>query len=318
VTPRKFRNSSFNPQTRSNQNSGSKPERSPRVRTRSKSTNLTQSPANFVRGLHNAGYQTSYPTLVSGLLGGAGTLVTVSATATAAVSGSGSSLDFTYAGTGGIWGDPHMNDADGTSTMFTGCVTTPRSWYAALSDAGIQINFSCDWSTRWNAEAITDISIVIGNHVISTQSTQPTISGNNVENYNGVGWVGAVTIDGVTYNPGLGWTSYLGGMVQSDINDLTPGKEDNYVDITYVNGATTYNITITYDPDQNAALWITATKAGACGVPGGIWGATLAGVDDNNSVVGFQVASATATMPQFNWSTCAPQTAVSQTVHLTQ
>ena len=229
MTPRKFRNSSFNPQTRSNQNSGSKPERSPRVRTRSKSTNLTQSPANFVRGLHNAGYQTSYPTLVSGLLGGAGTLVTVSATATAAVSGSGSSLDFTYAGTGGIWGDPHMNDADGTSTMFTGCVTTPRSWYAALSDAGIQINFSCDWSTRWNAEAITDISIVIGNHVISTQSTQPTISGNNVENYNGVGWVGAVTIDGVTYNPGLGWTSYLGGMVQSDINDLTPGKEDKII-----------------------------------------------------------------------------------------
>ena len=53
-----------------------------------------------------------------------------------------------------------------------------------------------------------------------------------------------------------------------------------------------------------ADLWITATNAGACGVPGGALGATLAGVDDTTTS-DFSVSGPTATTYQFGWSTCS-------------
>ena len=45
----------INPQTASNQNSGSKPEPNQHVQTLPKSANRPQSPANIVREMHNAG-----------------------------------------------------------------------------------------------------------------------------------------------------------------------------------------------------------------------------------------------------------------------
>jgi hypothetical protein len=67
-----------------------------------------------------------------------------------------------------------------------------------------------------------------------------------------------------------------------------------------------YNITLSYQDLAMADLWITAANAGACGVPGGALGATLAGLDDTTGG-DFTVSSATATTYQFGWSACPLQ-----------
>jgi len=265
-------------------------------------------------------YSTTQSTLFGALTGSNSLPVVVQATATAYTgTGSSTNTNRTYAGTGGLWGDPHMAGADGSSYMFRGCFTTPATWYNALSDAGIEINFSCDFDAYWQEQAINDISIVIGSHVIATNVVQPVYAPDGTPNYNGVGWVGAVTIDGVTYNPPLGTTTYLNGLVTAVITDLaSPANEDNYIGVNFTNGATTYAIVITYDAWEQAALWITATNAGMCGVPGGIWGNTLAGIDNTLSVYNYQVATPTSTTPQYSWATCAPQATLAKTAHLTQ
>ena len=77
-------------------------------------------------------------TPLSSLLGGA-PAPHVSATAVGPISYASSKT--TFAGTGGIYGDPHLNGALGGSNIFQ-CQTN-NAWYNALSDAGIEVNFSC-------------------------------------------------------------------------------------------------------------------------------------------------------------------------------
>jgi len=259
-------------------------------------------------------------TLLSNALGSTPPTIPVMATAEAALS-SGAGGAMTYAGSGSIWGDPHLDGGDASSGYFE-CDTSGARWYSALSDAGIQVNFNCAWNERWTAIGTRGYTVVLGSHVIKTSAVPPTAvtnpDGSISVNYNGQMWFGAINIDGVDYAPTIGDHSYLGGQVITHITDLTTtGAGDDTVEIEYKQGQVTYSIFLTFDDWQMGAMSIAATNAGKCGTPGGIWGNTLAGIDDYNAV-DFQVANASATDPPFNWSVCSSAGAISAVAHLTK
>ncbi|WP_162009696.1 TadE/TadG family type IV pilus assembly protein [Methylocystis heyeri] len=230
------------------------------------------------------------------------TAVAASATATAAAAGSPISYTH-YAGNGSVAGDPHVGGADGTNG-YLDCGT--GGWYNLLSDSGIEVNVSCVNYSGDNMSVLQSFSILLGTHVISLYAPQPSFNSSGTASYDPkTAWFGAIAIDGVTYPPVIGTHSYLGGLVNTKITDLTNFyASDNMVNIK----TATYNIFITYDEYAMGDINITATNAGLCGVPGGFWGGTLAGIDDYKAA-DFLVSGPTATTAQFNWSTCPTSTA---------
>jgi Flp pilus assembly protein TadG len=238
-------------------------------------------------------------------LGGVASVqMSASATAAAAsVASSGGAKQ--YAGNGSVAGDPHIGGADG-STGYLNCTSSSDAWYNLLSDSGIQVNVSCVNYSGDNMSVVQSFSILLGTHVVSLYAPQPTFDSNGNATYDpNTAWFGQITIDGVTYAPVIGSHSYLNGVVKTSITDLTNFyASDNMIHIN----TGTYDIFITYDEYAMGDINITATNAGLCGVPGGFWGGTLAGVDDYNGG-DFVVSGPTATSTQFNWSACPASTA---------
>jgi Flp pilus assembly protein TadG len=210
-----------------------------------------------------------------------------------------------YAGNGSVAGDPHIAGADGSSGYLE-CATPSGSWYNLLSDAGIQINVSCVSYTGVWLDVIQSFSILLNSHVISLTAATPTFDAKgNVSYDRNTAWFGAITIDGVTYPPVIGQHSYLSGVVRTNITDLTNFyASDNMVQIN----TGVYNIFITFDAYAMGDINITAKNAGACGVPGGFWGGTLAGHEDYKGA-DFLVSGPTAKSYQFYWPNCSTMTA---------
>ena len=268
-------------------------------------------------------YQVTFNSLMNSMFGGGGTSLLVKATSQASTLSPGGGGSISYTGTGSIWGDPHLDGADGTGGVFSGCATTPPTWYNALSDSGIEVNISCYYDPYWQQEGIQSFSLIIGAHTFYVTTVLPDVIVNSDGSmksidYHTGSFTGGITIDNVYYPPVLGSTTYLGGLVTVSVdNPDDPSDESNYIKFKYVNGATKYDITLNYQIWQLGSLNVTATNAGLCGVPGGIFGQTLGGVNDMTPA-DFQVPTATSTTFQFNWSNCAPQAAISSTSHLTQ
>jgi len=214
-----------------------------------------------------------------------------------------------YAGNGSVAGDPHIAGADGASGYLS-CTSPSGSWYNLLSDSGVEVNVSCASYPGDKLDVLQSFSILVGTHVISLYAPQPTFDSAGNASYDpSTAWFGAITIDGVTYPPVIGAHSYLGGLIKTNITDLTNFyASDNMIHIN----TGVYNIFITYDEYAMGDINITATNAGGCGVPGGFWGGTLAGRDDYNGI-DFLVSGPTAKAPEFYWGKCEPTTT---SVHL--
>ncbi len=263
-------------------------------------------------------YQGAPPTIFSGVLGtSAGSLEIKSAAQATTGSGSGAQ---TYAGVGTIDGDPYVTGADGVFHDMM-CTAGAGAWYNVLSDAGIQVNASCDPSiagAEW--QVLSGFSVILNNHVITLTAPRPQMV-NGKENY-GAAWYGQITIDGVNYPAVMGSdyshpnvTNYLGGQVQTSISDTAYAYlGDNWVTVT----TPTYIIRMTFDYQTFAAgdIRITAKNAGQCGVPGGILGGLLAGSWDDNTD-DYTMSEATAKSYQFYWRGCGAQSSP-QTAHLIQ
>ena len=268
-------------------------------------------------------YTTTAPaSLVGGLTGSFTQTLTVTATANAQLTTARQS----FAGSGGLWGDPHLTAADGSESLFP-CVYSPVTWYSGLSDAGIELNFTCQYFSYWNYMEIQDIYIMAGGHTILTTENGPPSYTTNSDgslnfDYSGTGWLGQFTLDGKIITPDMtGYTEYLDDSnlkVATWIDQLkTPNQYDNYLQITYTNGSTKYYITITYGVYGEAQISFTATNAGLCGTPGGIWGNTLGGVDNSNAE-DFLLPSQTSTSFQYDWTACTSGDPAVQSAHLTK
>ncbi len=207
-----------------------------------------------------------------------------------------------YSGYGVIGGDPHVYGFDNNDYYLACTQPGQTTWINVLSDSGIEINASCVYNTYFAMDSLQTVTILLGSHVISTTAALPQVPYEyGPITYNAAtAWFGQVTIDGVTYPATPGYRTFLNGAVAQYVTDTTNFYfVDDAIYITYG----PYNITLSYQDLAMADLWITATNAGACGVPGGALGATLAGIDDaiggDNTVSG-----PTATTYQFGWSAC--------------
>lgn len=252
-------------------------------------------------------YQGALPALFSGLLS---TNVNVSSTAQGVISnGSTATGNTTYSAYVSAWGDPHVNAADGTQ-YYVSCATPIGSWYNMLGDAGVQINFSCEHENYYNEDVMRQYSILVNGHVISISAPAPTESQDPVTgawtiSYDPTtAWFGQVTIDGVANPAQMGTQTYLNGAVTVNTTDvINYYQQDNSIVITPPGGV--YSIQISFQPLAMGVINVWATNAGLCGVPGGILGSTIAGIDDNNAQ-DFSVSGATATSFQYSWSSaCA-------------
>jgi Flp pilus assembly protein TadG len=252
------------------------------------------------------------------------------ATATSQVNDSAAAGSGNFAGAGYVLGDPHVIGADGVDTYFA-CATPSGSWYNMLSDSNFEININCVTNTLFNMDAILDITTLVGTHTLQLTSVNPTFTGAqnwvcgaemcgsyNTVTYPPGSWVGAVTIDGVAYPASSGTHTYLNDTTQNVKITVTVGQsgvassQNNYVTITtsdYTVNEMYYNVGMGY-------IAISAQNAGTCGVPGGIWGGTLAGVDDGNGS-DFLVPNQYYKSYQFYWSNCEA-VAAGGTPHLTQ
>ena len=123
---------------------------------------------------------------------------------------------------------------------------------------------------------VNQVSIVLGGHDVTFSRPALDGSGNPITTFD----AGAIKVDGATQTTPLGSTStYLGGKVTyAHMADDWPNSYNNVLTIT----TPIYTVQVTYG-NSGGTVAITATGAGVCGVPGGIWGATLAGIDNSNS-----------------------------------
>ncbi len=251
-------------------------------------------------------YQGTAPSNFGVALGYSGFTTNTSSTAQAVVgetTGGGNHVGAThYSGYGVIGGDPHVYGFDNNDYYLACSQAGQTPWINVLSDAGIEINASCVSAVYFGMDALQTVSILLGSHVVSTYAPSPQVPYQyGPITYNAAtAWFGQVTIDGVTYPAIPGYRTFLNGAVAQWVTDTTHFYfVDNAIYINYG----PYNITLSYQNNAMADLWITATNAGACGVPGGALGATLAGVDDATSG-DFTVSGPTATTYQFGWSAC--------------
>jgi len=273
---------------------------------------------------------TGTPTsLLNGYLGSSNTLV-ANATATSQVNDSAAAGSGSFAGAGYVLGDPHVIGADGVDTYFA-CALPSGSWYNMLSDSNFEINVNCVTNTLFDMDAILDITTLVGTHTLQMTSVNPTFTGAthwmcgdemcgsyDTVTYPPGSWVGAVTIDGVSYPATRGTNTYLNDTTENVQIVVTVGQsgvassQSNYVTITtpdYTVNEMYYNVGMGY-------IAISAQNAGTCGVPGGIWGGTLAGVDDGTGA-DFLVPNQNYKSYQFYWSNCEA-VAAGGTPHLTQ
>jgi Flp pilus assembly protein TadG len=275
----------------------------------------------------NVSYQGAPPSLMNGVLGGTNTIV-ANATATSTLDNTAASGAGQYAGSGYVLGDPHVLGADGSDTYFT-CASPSGSWYDLLSDAQFEINVNCVVNNLFAMDAILDITTLLGTHTLQMTSVNPVFTGAThwmcgdemcgsyqTVTYPAGSWVGDVTIDGVYYPATAGTNVYLSDKTENITVTVTVGQpgvassQRNYVTIVTPN----YTVSEFYYNVGMGYIALTATNAGQCGVPGGIWGETLAGVDDGNGS-DFLVPSQTYMASQFYWTSCET---VAQTTHLTQ
>lgn len=237
-------------------------------------------------------YSGSYPTSFASVFGM--TSIAVAGTSKAQVA---QTVQGSYAGSGSVWGDPHVDGADGSVNNFN----CPNNlWYNLLSDSGIEINVQC-YKISNGTYGIGTFEVMLGTHTISiTQNMGPT-PWNAVNNPASNFWWGKITIDGQVYDPGIGTTSYLNGAVVETIVQNTNGNNQavNSVLIT----TPQYSIKLFYGGWGLGYADITGTAAGQCSKPGGFWGQTMAGIHDFNPA-DFVMASATATGFEFNNAAC--------------
>jgi Flp pilus assembly protein TadG len=260
------------------------------------------------------GYQGTAPSNFGSVLGYSGFTASTSSTAQAVVgekTGAGNKVGAThYSGYGVIGGDPHVYGFDNHDYYLACSAAGQTPWINILSDAGIEINASCVRSIYFGMDALQTVSILLGSHVISTYAPSPQVPYQyGPITYNAAtAWFGQVTVDGVNYPAVKGTRTLLsqpvplpnGLSVTQWVSDTTNFYfVDNAIYVNYG----PYQITLSYQNNAMADLWITATNAGACGVPGGALGATLAGIDDTTTS-DFSVSGPTATTYQFGWSTC--------------
>ena len=257
-------------------------------------------------------YQGTAPSNFGTLLGYGGMTANTLATSQAVVGeGPKSNVGAThYSGYGVIGGDPHVYGFDNSDYYLACSATGQTPWINILSDAGIEINASCVNAVYFGMDALQTVTIQIGSHIVSTTAPSPRVSGlgGTITYDKATAWFGQVTVDGVLYPAVKGTRTLLsqsvpqpnGLSVTQYVSDTTNFYfVDNAIYINYG----PYQITLSYQNNAMADLWITATNAGACGVPGGALGATLAGVDDTTTS-DFSVSGPTATTYQFGWSTC--------------
>lgn len=226
-----------------------------------------------------------------------------------------------FSGSGYVFGDPHIVPPIGAD-FYMACTTPSGSWYNMLSDAGIEVNVSCLQSTYYNgANYINAFNVLLNGHTIylSAPPANYTKAGGSYTFDPTTAWFGGVTIDGTYYAPGTNCTtskpcttSYLNGMVQVVIKDLTNlYRGDNWVYI-YDKG---YTIAMTFNQIAMGQVNFVAKNVGAAGPPGGIWGQTLSGLADpkgsdfivgganaNSSNASTLAANANAVMFQYYWS----------------
>jgi len=290
------------------------------------SFSATSTIANGVVTTH-VNYQGAPASLMNGVLGGSNT-ITTNATAASTVASAAASGAGQYAGSGYVLGDPHVLGADGSDTYFT-CASPSGSWYDLLSDAQIEINANCVVNNLFDMDAILDITTLLGTHTLQLTSVNPIFTGAThwmcgaemCGSYQSVtypagSWVGDVTIDGVYYPATAGTNVYLADKTENVTVTVTIGQpgvassQYNYVTIATPN----YTVSEFYYNVGMGYIALSANNAGQCGVPGGIWGGTLAGVDDGNGA-DFLVPSQTYEAPQFYWTNCET---VAQTTRLTQ
>jgi len=210
-----------------------------------------------------------------------------------------------FNGSGSVWGDPHIVGADGLNTEIDNCVK--GNWYDLLSDGGIEVNIACQpWAANGVA-VVTAYTVVVGSHIV-TYTFPDTALAQAGSGY----WYRydpVLTIDGVVQSIPSTPQPYLGGAV-------TFGRQ-SYADTVQGITATLPVLTVATNQYQlvmsfpfGGYIQITATAAGRCGTPGGIWGNTLAGNNNLNSkknvdATSFQVDSATATVAGFKQTACS-------------
>ena len=275
-------------------------------------------------------YSGARPSAFSKLYGNNGA-VSITSKAQASIYGGSGGATTTYSGRGSLWGDPHLTSDNAAGGYFV-CDTSGKTWYNALSDAGIEINFNCAYDSYFQAVYMQSIVVIIGSHVYTTVAAAPVYDSSGVQTYTGnylcggklAGyWCGSLTVDGVYHDASasLGNTYYLGSgsstgtskcdlsvassgnFLYQQIQDITAADESNSIQICYFNGATVYQIQINYDQYEQGSISIAATSAGQCGIPGGMLGQTVVGASDLTSG-DFTVPSSTATTAQFKYQTC--------------
>jgi len=214
-----------------------------------------------------------------------------------------------YSGNGDVWGDPHLDGADGYHIGFM----CPRPyWYDMLSDSGIQVNVACTHLTSGpypNTDIITDMEMVLGTHTISMHNVPPDPNLGARDNRI---WHGEVTIDGTVYNPTstTALATWPEGAVWDNIVD--GGHPAGYANDHLTVETPQYVIQFYFNPSGDVTF--SAASAGSCGVPGGLWGETLGGINDttksttNSNDVdasAFEVASGSSTSTPFSHAPCA-------------
>ena len=292
-------------------------------------TSFTATPTASATGVSVAVSYTGSPvTLIGGYLNPGSMNLNIAATANAALTSTALSGAGQYAGNGMVYGDPHVMGADG-SDNYLSCASPSGSWYNLISDSQFEINVNCVVNQAFNLDALQNVETLIGTHTVSittvnaqvSGATQTVVNGDTYASWTGIvyppgSWVGDVTIDGVLYPATPGTNTYLSDATQGVTVTVTvgdpgsPSDSNNYVTIT----TPVYSVTESYFNVGMGSVSIAATGAGKCGVPGGIWGGTLAGVDDSNGQ-DFLVSGPTYHAPQFAWGSCQTVTATS---HLTQ
>jgi Flp pilus assembly protein TadG len=219
-----------------------------------------------------------------------------------------------YAGSGDIWGDPHLDGADGYKVGF---MCPNPYWYNMLSDGGIQVNIHCYHNIGGpypNTDIITKVEMMLGNHTVAVAVPDPDA---NMNWSTSQLWHGEVTIDGVAYTPAssekvANWTDQNGGTdtVWDHIDD--GGNPANYGNDHVAVQTPQYTIEFFFNPMGEVVF--SATNAGTCGAPGGLWGETLAGANDTTksttnpndvSAAAFEEDTATSKAPEFARTPCA-------------
>ena len=201
-------------------------------------------------------------------------------------------------GTGNVNGDPHVVGADGSYSTFP---CPAGNWYSLLSDAWLEVNATCQRDLANSEDVINGFSVMLGTHNITFSIPKWDAAGNPA-----TPWTpGLFAIDGTDYGgsaPALGTSAtYLNGQVKAAFGSTDWGAQDpNIITVT----TPQYTINMSFTSNGWGFVGITATGAGLCGVPGGLWGKTLAGIDDANSS-DFKVAGPTDTTYEFTRSTCA-------------